>query len=101
MVKVKVNFYGVVKDAVKKPRAEVRMPEEFTMRQLMDNLEKTCGDKFKDGIFDEQYGVKTYVRFFVNREPLDNFEIDKKLKINGEVAEVIILVMPASEGGQC
>lgn len=99
MVKVKVNFYGVIKDAVSEPQVEVQMPGEFTMRQLLDNLRERYGDKFKDGIFDEQYGVKTYVRFFVNREPVDNFELDKKLKIDGENAETAILVMPSSEGG--
>lgn len=99
MVNVKVNFYGVIRDAVSKPQVEVQMPAEFTMRQLLDNLKEKYGDKFKDGIFDEQHGVKNYVRFFVNREAVDNFELDKVLKVYGESAETDILVMPSSEGG--
>lgn len=99
MVKVKVSFYGVIKDAVKEPQVEVQMSDAFTMRQLLESLREKYGDKFKSSIFDEKYGVKTYVRFFVNKEPLDNFELDKELRINGENAETAILVMPSSEGG--
>lgn len=99
MIKVKVNFYGVFKDTVSEPQVEVQMPEEFTLRQLLDNLRARYGEKFEEGILDQHCGVKSYVRFFVNRESVDNFELDKKLKINGESAETAILILPTSEGG--
>ena|SRR3990167_1912757 len=99
MVTVQVNFYGVIKDAVSKPQAEIQMPGRFTLRQLLGALKEVCGDKFQDSIFDEKFGVKNYVRFFIDKEPLDNFELDKEIKANGETINTSILVMPASEGG--
>lgn len=99
MVTIRVNFYGVIKDAVSKSHVEIQMPVSFTLRHLLDNLKKECGDKFQDSIFDEEHGVKNYVRLFVNKEPLDNFELDKEIKATGEIIETSILVMPASEGG--
>ena len=99
MVKVKVNFYGVLKDSVSEPQTEVQMPGEFTLRQLLDSLTKRYGDKFQEGILDKHSGVKSYIRFFVDREPVDNFELDKQLVIKGESAEAAILILPTSEGG--
>lgn len=99
MVKIKVNFYGVIKDSVIEPHTEVQMPEEFTLRQLLNSLKEIHGEKFQEGILDRHCGVKSYVRFFVNREPVDNFELDKQLNVGGDSAEAAILVLPTSEGG--
>lgn len=99
MITVKVNFYGVVKDIVNEPQVEVQIPDEFTLRQLLDNLKNKFGEKFQEGILDKHCGVKSYVRFFVNREPVDNFDLDKKLKISGDIADTAILVLPTQEGG--
>lgn len=99
MVTIRVSFYGVIKDAVSKAQVEIQMPANFTLRQLLDNLRETYGDKFQDSIFDEKFGVKNYVRFFLNKEPVDNFDIDNEIEARGEIIQTSILVMPASEGG--
>lgn len=99
MAKIKVNFYGVTKDSVNGPYTEVQMPEKFTLRQLLNILKEIHGEKFEEGILDKHCGVKSYVRFFVNREPVDNFDLDKQLSTGGDSAEAAILVMPTSEGG--
>lgn len=100
MVKVKVSFFGVLKDIVNEPQVEVQISEEFTLRQLLDKLRIRLGKKFQEGILDQHCGVKSYVRFFVNREPVDSFDLDRKLKANGGSVETAILVLPTQEGGQ-
>ena len=99
MVKVKVNFYGVLKDSGMEPQTEVLMPQEFTLRQLVDSLHKKYGKKFEEGVLDKHCGVKSYIRFFLNREAVDNFDLDKKLNISGDSVEAAILVLPTAEGG--
>ena len=99
VIRVRVNFYGVVKDIVNEPQVEIQLPDEFTLRQLLDNLKEKFGEKFQEGILDKHCGVKSYVRFFVNKEPVDNFDLDKKLKISGDIADTAILVLPTQEGG--
>ncbi|GEM_PF-5944052 len=99
MVKVTVSFYGVTKDSVSEPETEVQMPQEFTLRQLLGSLKERYGEKFEEGILDPHCGVKSYVRFFVNRESVDNLDLDRQLKVRGDSAEAAILVIPTSEGG--
>ena len=100
VITAKVSFYGVIKDIVNEPQIEIQIQDEFTLRQLLDNLGEKFGKNFQEGILDKHCGVKSYVRFFVNREPVDNFDLDKKLKISGNIAETAILVLPTQEGGK-
>ena len=99
VITAKVSFYGVIKDIVSEPQVEIQVLDEFTLRQLLDKLKEKFGEKFQEGIMDKHCGVKSYVRFFVNREPVDNFDLDKRLKISGDIADTAILVLPTQEGG--
>ncbi len=99
MVKVTVNFYGVVKATLAEPRVDVEMPEVFTVRQLLDSLQNKCGEKFAQSVVDEHGIPRPHVRMFINKEAVDNYDLDSKWKISGTEAESSILVLPTSEGG--
>ena len=99
MVKVTVNFYGVVKGALAEPRVEVEMPAVFSVRQLLDSLRKKCGEKFAESVVDEYGRPRPHVRMFINKEVVDNYDLDSKWEISGLEAESSILVLPTSEGG--
>lgn len=99
MVKITVNFYGVIKGTLAEPKIEVEMPEVFSVRQLLDALRNKCGEKFAESVVDE-YGIpRPHVRMFINKEAVDNYDLDFKWKINGLEAESSVLVLPTSEGG--
>ena len=99
MVKVTVNFYGVVKGTLAEPRVEVEMPAVFSVRQLLDSLRKKCGEKFAESVVDEYGRPRPHVRMFINKEVVDNYDLDSKWEISGLEAESSILVLPTSEGG--
>ena len=98
-IRVKVSFYGVIKDAVSEPTIEVQMPNKFTLRQLLNNLGDKCGESFRESVLDDQYGVKNYVRLFVNKELIDNLDLDRELGIAERSVDASILIMPSFEGG--
>ncbi len=100
MIRIKVKFYGVIKDIIKEPAAEFEMPDGATMADLLDVMRLRYGDAFAQRVLDERIGVRTYVKLFLNDEEVDNDAVSStRLSTTSDRAEATVYVMPSSTGG--
>lgn len=100
MVVARVKFYGVVRDIVSSPQVELEMSQqEPSVRQVLTQLAEKYGKKFAERVLDIGCGVKPYVKVFINSEEIDSSELDTKLQIKDGSAEIIVYILPATEGG--
>ena|SRR3989304_6632317 len=100
MLKVKVRFFGVIRDVTGGQTTEVEVGDDASIMDLVKQLHQQYGRAFYDRVMDEALGVRSYVKLFLNNEEVDNSKLaTTKLVRDGAAAEAMIYVMPASTGG--
>ena len=96
MATVRINFYGVVKDAVDQPYVEVETPQGATVRDLLQLLAQRYGDVFVHRVLDANTGIKTYVKIFINDRNIE--DLDTPITAGPDV-DATVYVLPATMGG--
>jgi molybdopterin converting factor small subunit len=98
MIPVRVKFYGWIRDVVDGPEAEVSLPEESSIKDLVDLLVERYGPGFAERVLEGRRGFKSYVKFFLNEEEINDLEA--RLKKEGQNAvQAMVYVMAAMDGG--
>lgn len=96
---VTVRFYGIIRDVVDGPQVEVHLPQGSTVIDLIRSLADKYGEKFVERVMNSHGGLKTYVRVFVNNREMNSSSLAARLVTEGESAEALVYVLPATTGG--
>jgi len=99
--KVKVEFFGVIRDLVgKSSRVEINLPHGAAVKDLLHSLFDIYGPKLKERILNSEGEVQSYVKIFINNISLEYGDLDKTLESFGNPdSEVAIFIVPAQVGG--
>lgn len=99
-MKIKINFYGVIRDVINEPKIEISLPDNSTVLDLLNVLAERYGPKFADRLLTKNKRLQPYVRLFINNTNVDFHQLDMDLGSKGEsTAEATVYVLPASMGG--
>ena len=96
---IRVKFYGIIRDVVDGPQVELQLPQNSTVNDLLRSLADRYGDKFVERVFNSQGDLKTYVRVFINNQEVAGNFLTTRLVTEGESAEALVYVLPATTGG--
>jgi molybdopterin converting factor small subunit len=99
--KVKVEFFGVVRDLVgKTPRVDIELPDNAPVRDLLYSLFDIYGPKLRERILTSDGEMQSYVKIFINNASLEYGDLEKDLEnFGGSASEVAIFIVPAQVGG--
>jgi MoaD family protein len=97
-MKIKVKFYGTVRDIVKEKEVEIEGNGILNIMDIINIFIERYGNRFKERILTNNGKLQSYVRIFINDDPVDYRELDKKL-INKGDSEILIYILPAQMGG--
>lgn len=97
---VKVSFYGVYRNFLARPGLEVELPVEATARDLLNELSRLLGEKFRQRIISEEGGLHSHVGLSVNDRLVRPSEIDERLQAGDDPhPHVSVLFVPPMFGG--
>ncbi|MDO8473099.1 MAG: hypothetical protein Q7T05_04700 [Dehalococcoidia bacterium] len=99
MVKVKVKFFGVIRDVTGVPMTEVELEDGAVMTDLLAHLHRKFGQRFYDRVLDGAHGIRNYIRLFLNDEEIDAATLGTTRLSGGGSPEVVLYVMSAGTGG--
>ncbi len=88
MARIKVTYYGLIKTVVDKQEEEYQVSSETTVKQLLQSLIDTYGDKFRLKIFTPEMQILPLVVIQVDGRDIDG--LDVKLKDNSELSITVI-----------
>jgi len=92
MGKVKVKFYGVLKEATHEKEVEA---EALTIKNLLETLAAKYGNSFKEKIYDGDCAIRRFINIYVNGRDIRFINnINTALRNGDEVA-----IIPAVSGG--
>ena len=97
-MKIRVKFYGTIRDIVKDKEVELDGNGLLRVRDIINIFIERYGDKFKNRILTTNGNLQSYVRVFINDESLDYRELNKEI-VNERDSEVLIYILPAQMGG--
>ncbi len=96
---IRVKFYGIIRDVVDGPQVEMQLPQDSRVIDLLRSLVDRYGEKFAERVMTSQGGLKTYVKVFINNQEVDANHLNTQLVTEGESAEALVYVLPATTGG--
>jgi MoaD family protein len=102
LIRVKVKFYGLIKDVVDKRSDEVELPTEASVGDLLRLLAKNYGDRFRNRVLTKEGQLQRTVKIVVNNQQLDSAQLNSSLATNKDSpssAEVTVLIFPPVFGG--
>jgi molybdopterin converting factor small subunit len=101
LIRVKINFYGLIKDVVDKRSDEVELPTEASVGDLLQLLAKNYGDRFRNRVLTKEGQLQRTVKIVVNNQQLDSAQLNSSLASNKDSpsAEVTVLIFPPVFGG--
>ncbi len=100
MIEVSINFYGVIRDTVDKREIEITLPDEATVKDLIEFLVKKYGNKFKERVLDPEGNLRKSVKLSIGDRVIRNDGMDERLKSkNSSKSEVTIFIFPQLGGG--
>jgi len=102
LTRVKVNFYGLIKDVVDKRSDEVELPAGASVEDLLQLLVRQHGERFRNRVLTKEGQLQRSVKLVVNNEQIDPARLDFSLTSNRDSssAEVTVLIFPPVFGGQ-
>jgi molybdopterin converting factor small subunit len=101
LIKVKVNFYGLIKDVVDNRSQEVELPLGASVKDLLQLLVKQYGERFRNRILTKEGFLQRSVKLVVNNEQIDPSRLDHSLvpQKDRSATEVTVLIFPPVFGG--
>lgn len=97
---VKVSFYGVYRTFLDRSALDVELPVEATARDLLNELSRILGEKFRQRIISEGGGLHSHVNLSVNDRLMRASEIDERLQTGDDPhTRVSVLFVPPMFGG--
>jgi molybdopterin converting factor small subunit len=100
MVTVKVKFFGIVRDITRAPVTEIEVDDDATVLDLLQALQRECGQSFSDAVLSDVNGLQSHVMLFMNDEEVNRWKLgETKVVGPGGGAEAIVYVIPSAVGG--
>lgn len=101
LTRVKINFYGLIKDVVDKRSDEVALPAGASVEDLLQLLAKQYGERFRNRVLTKQGQLQRTVKLVVNNQPIDPADLGSSLTASNDSssAEVTVLIFPPVFGG--
>ena len=101
MTRVKINFYGLIKDVVDKRSDEVELPAEASVGDLLQLLADQYGERFRNRVLTKQGQLQRTVKLVVNNQQIDPAHLGSSLTAGNDSssAEVTVLIFPPGFGG--
>ncbi len=94
MGKVKVKFYGVLKEITKEREVEA---EALTIKHLLSTLAAKYGNSFVEKIYDQDCAIRRFINICINGRDIRFINhVNTLLRDGDEVA-----IIPAVSGGSC
>jgi len=94
-VRVKVRFFTILREIVGKREEQIEFSQAVTVEELLKQLSKKYGEKFKDYVYDEKGEVRSYLQFLINGQGITTLQGFKtKLKEGDQIA-----ILPPVGGG--
>ena len=94
-LKVTILLFAALKEVAGKKRVELTFDQSLTLKDLMTELSERYGKKFYRFVFDEDGRFKSYIRFFINEEPVKASEVEQ---INLKDGDIVAIIPPVSGG---
>lgn len=96
-MRVEVRFYGFVRDVIANSALSIELPAGSTLRDLLKESVKRCGERLGDRLFTGAGELEANVQVFVGSEQSASLE---EIVANGkQTSEVKIFVLSATAGG--
>ncbi len=95
MAEVTIRYFGVLREITGKRAEQVRIEDDSTLLELIQNLAKRHGPKFKNFVYAENEHLNKSLAFAANGDAMPVSRL-KVLKC-GEIEEFVIL--PPISGG--
>lgn len=98
---VEIRFYGMTRDVVGESHAEMRLPQDSTVADLLHSLADRYGDRFWQRVMDGPGRLNRFVELMVNGRQVDRNGLDTPLTAGDkrQPAVVNVLVLPPAAGG--
>ncbi len=94
-MKVTVKFFTTLREITGKREEEIKSSRDLTVDELLQDLSKKYGRRFKDYVYDETGDVRSYLQFLVNGRSVTTMQGFKtKLREGDRVA-----IIPPVGGG--
>jgi len=85
-LRVKVKAYATLRDVIG-ASVEVRLNEGASVRDLLNELSRSCGKSFLERVLDESGGLLPYVKLLVNGRDVDFLnKLETRLKDGDEAS---------------
>ena len=94
MIKVRVRYFNFLAVLAEAKKAVFEVPQDTTLRRLIDHVAAVQSDRFRSFIFDGQ-GISPYLRIFHNEKLIMDVQLDEISLAEGDV----IMLFPAIAGG--
>lgn len=98
LIKVIINFYGITKDVVDRKKDEAYLPEDATVRDLLELLANRYGTGFKEKVFTLKGNLQQSVKVVIDGHVIDYNRLDTALG-KGEKKGVEMFIFPSIAGG--
>ncbi len=99
-MQVTVKFHGVIRDVTREGTAELELPDDATVDDLLVRLCDKYGQGFADRVLDDRMGIQSYILIFLNDEEVNPSALKTtRLCTDGQNARATLYVLPGSTGG--
>lgn len=92
---VKIKYASALAGITKEKEATLDAKENYTLKNVFDDLKKKYGNEFEKRIFDENGNIRRFVNVYVNGENVRHLkELQTQIKTEDKIS-----ILPAVSGG--
>jgi molybdopterin converting factor small subunit len=100
MINISVNFYGFIRDVVDSKHVEFELPDDGTVKDIIEFLINKYGDNLKNRLLSSKGWLRRSIKMVINDSVIMHDELERRLKLNNSPKlEVTIFIFPQLGGG--
>ena len=91
MGKVKIHYYGLIRNIVDKEEVEVHLSDDDTVRDLLHSLVQSYGDGFRSMVLTPEWELLHIAMIHVNDRDINELDgLNTKLEGNSELSITVL-----------